>query len=91
MRNVSPVYNNISFSVSAPTLAASPVKTPSYHSPTAMSSSGSSGRRSNLFIILGIVIGIIFIGIISVLIFCLCTFLPKANAPPGETGKYLQF
>ncbi|XP_027936324.1 proline-rich receptor-like protein kinase PERK3 isoform X1 [Vigna unguiculata] len=71
----------------APTLAASPVKTPSYHSPTAMSSSGSSGRRSNLFIILGIVIGIIFIGIISVLIFCLCTFLPKANAPPGETEK----
>ncbi|XP_027936335.1 probable serine/threonine-protein kinase PBL21 isoform X3 [Vigna unguiculata] len=70
-----------------PTLAASPVKTPSYHSPTAMSSSGSSGRRSNLFIILGIVIGIIFIGIISVLIFCLCTFLPKANAPPGETEK----
>ncbi|KAK8473684.1 hypothetical protein PHAVU_001G214000 [Phaseolus vulgaris] len=72
----------------APTLAASPVKTPLYHSPTATSSSSSSsGRHSNLFIILGIAIGIIFIGIISVLIFCLCTFLPKANAPPVETEK----
>lgn len=89
---MSPLYSNISFSVSAPTLAASPVKTPLYHSPTATSSSSSSsGRHSNLFIILGIAIGIIFIGIISVLIFCLCTFLPKANAPPVETGKYLQF
>ncbi|KAL9332338.1 hypothetical protein ACSQ67_001948 [Phaseolus vulgaris] len=46
----------------APTLAASPVKTPLYHSPTATSSSSSSsGRHSNLFIILGIAIGIIFI------------------------------
>ncbi|CAJ1875062.1 unnamed protein product [Sphenostylis stenocarpa] len=73
----------------APILAASPVKTPFYHSPTATSSSSSSpsGRHSNLFLILGIAIGIIFIAIISVLIFCLCTFLPKANTPPIETEK----
>ncbi|KAK7396977.1 hypothetical protein VNO78_18141 [Psophocarpus tetragonolobus] len=75
----------------APTLAASPVKTPLYHSPTTTSTSSSSkgGRHSNLFLILGIAIGVIFIAIVSVLVFCLCTFVPKVNAPPNpiETEK----
>ncbi|KAG5044135.1 hypothetical protein JHK87_008050 [Glycine soja] len=73
----------------APTLAASPVNTPLHHSPTSTSSSSSPkrGRHSNLFLILGIAIGIIFIAIISVLIFCLCTFLSKAKTPPIETEK----
>ncbi|XP_020234827.1 probable serine/threonine-protein kinase PBL21 isoform X2 [Cajanus cajan] len=72
----------------APTLAASPVKTPLYHSPTATSSSSPErGRDSNLFLILGIAIGIFFIAIVSILVFCLCTYLPKANTPPIETEK----
>ncbi|TKY61698.1 Receptor serine/threonine-protein kinase ALE2 [Spatholobus suberectus] len=72
----------------SPTLAASPVKTPLYHSPTAISSSSPKrGRHSNLFLILGIAIGIVFIAIVSVLIFCLCTFLAKANTAPIETEK----
>ncbi|KAL2345490.1 hypothetical protein Fmac_006775 [Flemingia macrophylla] len=72
----------------APTLATSPVKTPLYHSPTATStSSPERGKHSNLFLILGIAIGIVFIAIVSILVFCLCAYLPKANTPPEETEK----
>ncbi|XP_061366221.1 proline-rich receptor-like protein kinase PERK3 [Gastrolobium bilobum] len=72
----------------APTLAAWPVKAPMYHSPTATSSSFSNtGRNSNLFLILGIATGTLFIAIVSVLLFCLCVLVPKTKTPPIETEK----
>lgn len=72
----------------APTLTASPEKAPLYHSPTATSPSSSTrGGHSNLFLILGIAIGMLFIAIVSILIFCLCTLLRKEKTPPIETEK----
>ncbi|PNY09589.1 receptor-like serine/threonine-protein kinase ALE2-like protein, partial [Trifolium pratense] len=72
----------------APTLTASPEKAPLYHSPTATSpSSSNKGGHSNLFLILGIAIGMLFIAIVSILIFCLCTLLKKEKTPPIETEK----
>ncbi|XP_058738378.1 receptor-like cytoplasmic kinase 185 isoform X2 [Vicia villosa] len=72
----------------APTLTASPEKAPLYHSPTTTSlSSSNKGGHSNLFLILGIAIGMLFIAIVSILIFCLCTLLSKEKTPPTETEK----
>ncbi|KAI5424880.1 hypothetical protein KIW84_030891 [Lathyrus oleraceus] len=72
----------------APTLTASPEKAPLYHSPTATSlSSSNKGGHSNLFLVLGIAIGMLFIAIVSILIFCLCTLLSKEKTPPIETEK----
>ncbi|KAL5060702.1 hypothetical protein RYX36_032306 [Vicia faba] len=71
----------------APTLTASPEKAPLYHSPTATLSSSNKGGHSNLFLVLGIAIGMLFIAIVSILIFCLCTLLSKEKTPPIETEK----
>ncbi|XP_019438210.1 PREDICTED: proline-rich receptor-like protein kinase PERK3 [Lupinus angustifolius] len=72
----------------APTLVASPVTAPLYHSPKgAPLNSSSTGRHSNLFLILGIAIAILFTAIISALILYVCKFLPKAKTPPIETEK----
>ncbi|KAF5455400.1 hypothetical protein F2P56_024979 [Juglans regia] len=52
-----------------------PVESPPYQSPTATSPGGSNrNRHSNLIVILGISACVLFIGIISVLILCCCTF-----------------
>ncbi|KAK7344370.1 hypothetical protein VNO77_13894 [Canavalia gladiata] len=73
---------------SAPTVAASPTKTPRKQAPiTTPSSTSDRGRHSNLLLILGIVIGVLFISVVCVLILCLCTLRPKTTTPPPETEK----
>ncbi|KAG6648014.1 hypothetical protein I3843_07G117000 [Carya illinoinensis] len=72
----------------APIVTPSPVESPPYLSPTATSPGGSSrDTHSNLIFILGISACVLFIGIISVLILCCCTFhRGKAKASLVETA-----
>ncbi|KAF7804933.1 Receptor-like serine/threonine-protein kinase ALE2 [Senna tora] len=72
----------------APTFAASPLKAPIYHTPATTSVGASNRRRhSNLYPILGIGAGILFIAIISVLVLCFCTLRPKTKRSPIDTEK----
>ncbi|KAL2323722.1 hypothetical protein Fmac_028101 [Flemingia macrophylla] len=72
----------------APTIAASPTKSPQKPAPTTtLSSTSDNRRRSNLLLILGIVTGVLFISIVCILILCLCTLRTKTKTPPAETVK----
>ncbi|TKY52448.1 Receptor serine/threonine-protein kinase ALE2 [Spatholobus suberectus] len=72
----------------APTIAASPTKTPQRQAPTTtLSSTSDRGRHSNLLLVLGIVTGVLFISIVCVLILCLCTLRPKTKTSTTGTEK----
>ncbi|XP_057424412.1 receptor-like serine/threonine-protein kinase ALE2 [Lotus japonicus] len=72
----------------APSFSASPLKSPQRQAPKTTSRSPSDGgRHPNLLLVLGIVMGILFISIVCVLALCLRMLRPKTKAPPIETEK----
>ena len=73
----------------APTLTASPEKAPLYHSPTATSlSSSNKGGHSNLFLVLGIAIGMLFhCSCIYINILLVHADVKEKKTPPIETEK----